>query len=158
LISFAAILILGIVSIRNAVTSESAGLLMSSFGATAALIFGAPQADASQPRAVLFGHTIGALCGLVIRALLVELPDSNAGAFVATALAVSSSIFIMMLFRLLHPPGAATALSAAGGAGGTLGFFFIISPTLVGACILILLAVLLNNCSRSPARKYPRYW
>ena len=41
-------------------------LLIGSFAATAALVYGAPQAPLSQPRNVVGGHIIGAFIGVAV--------------------------------------------------------------------------------------------
>ncbi len=38
--------------------------LIGSFGASAALLFGAPQAPLAQPRSLIFGQLIAAVCGV----------------------------------------------------------------------------------------------
>ena len=80
--------------------------LVSSFGATAVLIYGVPQAEFSQPRNLVGGHLISALIGISVYKFIpldVE---------VLSALAVSLSIVAMHYTCTLHPPGGATALVA----------------------------------------------
>ncbi|CAF4022253.1 unnamed protein product, partial [Rotaria sp. Silwood1] len=42
-------------------------LLIGSFGASAAIIFGAPRSQLAQPRSLIGGHLIGAICGCIVR-------------------------------------------------------------------------------------------
>jgi CBS-domain-containing membrane protein len=128
--------------------------LVGSFGASAVLIYGAPQAEFSQPRNLVGGHIISALIGVsVFRYLPLDVE-------ILGALAVSLSIVAMHFTRTLHPPGGATALIAViGGAEvHTTGYMFVISPIGAGALILLLVALFVNNLSKNPKRHYPRYW
>ncbi|MCP3669075.1 MAG: HPP family protein, partial [Gammaproteobacteria bacterium] len=80
--------------------------LVGSFGASAVLLYGAPQAEFSQPRNLLGGHIMSAIVGVTIYKYL-PLDVALLG-----ALAVSISIVAMHFTRTLHPPGGATALIA----------------------------------------------
>ena len=64
----------------------------------------------------------------------------------------------MLLTKTLHPPAGATALIAVIGGKKVhdLGFFYAFVPAGLGALILLLVALLVNNLSRN--RKYPEYW
>ncbi len=101
--------------------------LVGSFGATAVLIYGAPQAEFSQPRNLLGGNIISAAIGVSIYKY-VPLDIALLG-----ALAVSLSVVVMHLTRTLHPPGGATALMAVIGSAEVhnTGYLFVLSP--VGA-------------------------
>ena len=77
---------------------------------------------------------------------------------VACALAISLAIVAMQLTETLHPPGGATALLAV-----TIqpplpwaNFLFIFIPTLTGACVILAIALIINNI---PAKRtYPCFW
>lgn len=71
---------------------------------------------------------------------------------------MSLAIVAMLATRTLHPPGGATALIAVIGGKNVhdLGFLYAIFPTGVGALILLVVALLVNNFARE--RKYPEYW
>ncbi|UJF23505.1 HPP family protein [Shewanella sp. OMA3-2] len=125
--------------------------LVGSFGASAVLIYGAPQADFSQPRNLLGGHIISAFIGVSLQQYL-SLDIALLG-----SLAVSLSIVAMHFTRTLHPPGGATALIAVMG-GNDHGYYFVLSPIATGALILLIIALVINNLSRNPLRHYPRYW
>jgi CBS-domain-containing membrane protein len=126
--------------------------LVGSFGASAILIFGAPQSLYSQPRNLLLGHILSAFVGVSCSFLL----DGQAA--LAAALAVSLALVLMHLSKSLHPPGGATALIAVIGSDEIhqLSYWFVLSPILSGALILLLVALLVNNLS--PLRRYPDYW
>ncbi len=128
--------------------------LIGSFGASAVLIYGAPAADFSQPRNLVGGHLVSALSGVLSYFLF------PAHVALAGALAVATAIAGMHITRTLHPPGGATALIAVIGGGSIhdLGFGYLFSPVLVGVLIMLAVAVIINNLSSHPARRYPRYW
>ena len=65
----------------------------------------------------------------------------------------------MLSTDTLHPPAGATALIAVlQRASNTKwhGFLFVFLPVTSGNCLLIALAVLINNSH--PRRSYPLYW
>ena len=124
--------------------------LIGSFGASAVLAYGAPQAPFSQPRNLIGGHCISALVGVSVYLLL-----GNQGIF-ACPLAVSLAIVAMQLTGTVHPPGGATALIAVIG-GSTvhaLSYWYVFCPVGLGACIMVAVAMVVNNLSGDKARKY----
>ena len=108
-------------------------LIIGSFGASAVLVFGAPQSPLARPRNVLGGHVISALAGVFFAQLF---PDSVG---LAAGLAVGSAIVLMLVTGTLHPPGGATALIAVTGGPGisALGYLYVLVPCLTGALILL---------------------
>ncbi|WP_345978838.1 HPP family protein [Sulfurimonas sp. HSL3-2] len=128
--------------------------LVGSFGASAVLIYGAPQVEFSQPRNLVGGHVISAIIGVSIYKYL------SLDIAVLGALAVSFSIVAMHFTRTLHPPGGATALIAVIGSAQvhSSGYMFVLSPIATGAVILLVVALFVNNLSSNPKRHYPRYW
>ena len=125
--------------------------LIGSFGASAVLAYGAPQAPFSQPRNIIGGHCISAIVGVSVYLLL-----GDAGIF-ACPLAVSLAIVAMQLTDTVHPPGGATALIAVIG-GSTihdLGYWYVLCPVALGACIMVGVAWVVNNLSGAKSRKYP---
>ena len=128
--------------------------LVGSFGASAVLIYGAPDAPLSQPRNFIGGHFISALTGVIAAILLPEnIP-------LAGALAVAVAVAAMQLTNTVHPPGGATALIAVIGGPSIreLGFGYAFSPVLVGTLIMLIVTLLVNNLSSSENRHYPRNW
>jgi CBS-domain-containing membrane protein len=127
-------------------------LMIGSFGASAVLLYGAPRSPLAQPRNLLGGHVISALVGVICWQLLHDFPS------LAQALAVASAIALMHLTRTLHPPGGATALIATLGSQEIqrLGFWYVLMPATLGPLILLLVALVVNNLSRS--RRYPEAW
>lgn len=128
--------------------------LVGSFGASAVLIYGAPQAEFSQPRNLVGGHILSALIGVSIYKYL------SLDIAILGALAVSLSIVVMHFTRTLHPPGGATALIAVIGSSQvhTTGYMFVLTPIATGVFILLFVALLVNNISSNPKRHYPLYW
>ena len=128
--------------------------LVGSFGASAVLVYGAPLAEYSQPRNIIGGHVLSALVGVAAFQLLGQ------SSILAAPLAVSLAIVAMHFTCTLHPPGGATALIAVIGGEKihSLGFVYAVFPILVGAVVMTIVALLVNNLSTNPKRHYPVYW
>jgi CBS-domain-containing membrane protein len=126
--------------------------LIGSFGASAVILFATPRSPVAQPRNLIGGHLIGAICGCLVRIALDQYEPS-----VSCALAVALSILIMQLTETLHPPGGATALIAVTSQPllPWKHFLFILMPTLTGACCMLLVALIVNNLA--PKRTYPYF-
>lgn len=137
---------LAIGSIALSADLLSASLLLGSFGASCVLVFGFPDLPFSQPRNVLLGHVLSSLVGLLCLHLL------GPGVW-SLAIAAGTAIALMMLTRSVHPPA---------GSNPVIifliqpGWEFLLFPTLSGTLILILVALLYNNATRSGC--YPKYW
>lgn len=152
--SFLGIYIISILNERIHINANDTLFLTASFGASAVLIFAAPQADFSQPRNFLGGHVISALVGITLYKFVhIEIE-------LLSALAVSLAIVVMHITRTLHPPGGATALVAIVGSAQMheLGYLFAFLPILLDSFILFVIALLINNLSNNTKRHYPRYW
>lgn len=121
-------------------------LLVPSFGASAALLYGACHVPMAQPRNVVGGHLISAAAGVLTFYLL-------GGAWWSIAIGVTAAVLFMSLTNTLHPPGGATAFLAVY-SGQDLNFIFL--PIGVGVLILLLIALITNNILDE--RKYPKYW
>ncbi|WP_051275843.1 HPP family protein [Desulfovirgula thermocuniculi] len=121
-------------------------LLVASFGATAAIIYGFPESPFAQPRNVLGGHLISALVGAAAYHFL-------GASWVAVTLGVSLAIVLMFYTRTVHPPGGATALTAILGGQG---FDFVLRPVLAGLVILLSVALAVHRCRGKHC--YPTYW
>jgi CBS-domain-containing membrane protein len=132
--------------------ATSLPLLMASFGASAALVFGAPKSPLAQPRNVILGHAISALIGVTIYKLV------GGNDIAGICLAVPLAIGLMNLTGTFHPPGGATAFMAVAGGEGihSLGYWFVLSPCIAGSILMILIALVVNNI---PSRqRYPLFW
>jgi CBS-domain-containing membrane protein len=132
--------------------SRDMTLLIGSFGASAVLVYGAIKSPLAQPRNLIGGHVLSGLAGVACYQLF------GNTVWLAAAMAVSLAIVVMLATKTLHPPGGATALIAV--IGGTkihnLGFLYAFIPAGMGAVILLVIALFVNNLSKS--RKYPEYW
>lgn len=126
--------------------------LVGSFGASAVLLYATPTSPYAQPRNLIIGHLISAAVGVSCVALLVE------HIALAAAIAVSLSIILMHVMRSIHPPGGATALIAVVGGNDihALGYWYVITPIGLGALLMLVIALLVNNLSVH--RRYPQYW
>jgi len=126
-------------------------LVIGSFGASAVLLFAAPRAPFSQPRNLIGGHLVAAVVGVACYRYLPDL------LYVQEAAAVATAIALMMVTRTIHPPGGATALIAVIGPDAVhgLGWAYVF-PVLVGALVLMLVAIVSNNLLERGS--YPDRW
>ena len=120
--------------------------VVASFGASAVLIYGVPDAPLSQPRNVIFGHSLSAVTG-VATFMMFGLT------WWSPALGTALALVVMLLTKTTHPPGGATALFAVLSKAHPS---YILTPIMSGAVILVIIGLLVNNLS--PNRHYPRYW
>lgn len=120
--------------------------LIASLGASCVLVFGAWNAPFSQPRNIIGGHAISGLIGISFYGFFGNHP------FVVSA-AVALSIFLMMLTKTVHPPGGANPIIIM---LGGYDWHYLFSPIIVGAVVIILYAVVLNNIRQN--RHYPLFW
>ncbi len=127
-------------------------MVIGSFGASAVLIYGAIRSPLAQPRNLVGGHMLSAAVGVAAYQCF------HHEMWLAAALAVSFAIALMHLTKTLHPPGGATALIAVIGGPKihALGFGYVLLPTGLGAVLMMLVALLINNIPKS--RKYPEFW
>lgn len=127
-------------------------MIIGSFGASAVLIYGAIRSPLAQPRNLIGGHMISAAIGVTTYKLL------PAPLWLTSAIAVATSIAIMHATKTLHPPGGATALIAVIGSQKihNLGYLYVLIPAGVGPCIMLAVALLVNNIPKN--RRYPEFW
>ncbi|GAB6097445.1 HPP family protein [Desulfatiferula olefinivorans] len=148
--------VLGILplSVMTRALTDTAGatFIIGSFGASAVLVYGAVRSPLAQPRNLLGGHILSALIGVAAVQLL------PGHLFLAAPLAVATAIAAMHATRTLHPPGGATALIAVIGGPGIhkLGYMYALVPVGLGAAIMLIVALFVNNLSRN--RRYPEFW
>ncbi|MDD3603305.1 MAG: HPP family protein [Sulfurovum sp.] len=135
---------------------EESIFLLGSFGASAVLIYGAPEAPFSQPRNLIGGHMISAFVAVA----LVKCCQNIFSLEILCALGVALAVLAMHLTRTVHPPGGATALIYVMGTDFIQGFGWLypFAPIGVGALIMLLVALLVNNLSSNEKRHYPQYW
>jgi len=127
-------------------------LMIGSFGASAVLIYGAIKSPLAQPRNLVGGHILSGVVGVASYQLL------HSQLWLAAAVAVATAIASMHATKTLHPPGDATALIAVIGGEKihNLGFLYPIVPAGLGAIIMLLVALVVNNIPKT--RRYPEFW
>jgi CBS-domain-containing membrane protein len=127
-------------------------MLVGSFGASVVLIYGAVRSPPAQPRNLIGGHIISAVIGVTCYKLF---PSQL---WLASSLAVATSIAVMHATKTLHPPGGATSLIAVIGGKKIhqLGYLYVLMPAGDGAMIMLAVALLVNNLPST--RKYSEFW
>lgn len=120
--------------------------MLGSFGASCVIVFGLPESPLAQPRNVIVGHGLCTLIGLVALTLF-------GAQWWSMALAVVLAIGAMMLSRTVHPPAASNPLIVM---LAQLGWGFLLMPTLLGALVIVLVALVYNNVPHG--RQHPKYW
>lgn len=127
-------------------------MIIGSFGASAVLIYGAIRSPLAQPRNLMGGHVFSAIIGVAAYNLM------DAHVWLAAPIAVATAIAVMHATKTLHPPGGATALIAVIGGEKihNLGYLYAIIPAGVGALIMLVVALLVNNIPKR--RRYPEFW
>jgi CBS domain-containing membrane protein len=153
LAAFLAILLVGVVS-SHYLHGSGLQIMITSMGASAVLLFAAPNSPLTQPWPLVGGHLISAFVGVTCAWLVPE-------QWLAAALAVSLSVLAMHLTRSLHPPGGAVALLPVLGSDHFLidGYYFLVAPVGLNVLLMLGMALLLNNLlpgHRYPARPFPR--
>ncbi|MGQ9512931.1 HPP family protein [Thermodesulfitimonas sp.] len=85
-------------------------VIIASLGASTFIVFAMPQSVTARPRNVRGGHLVGTLSGC----LCALIPHAaGLSAILVCALAVGTSIFVMVLTGTEHPPASGTALGFA---------------------------------------------
>lgn len=137
---------LAIAAVAYSASLSHASLILGSFGATCVLAFGFPDSPFSQPRNIIAGHFLSSLVGLCFLTLF-------GSEWWSMALAVGTAIAFMQVTRTVHPPAGSNPVIVMLAAPG---WGFLIAPTLIGALILALVAIVFNNLPKD--RAYPKYW
>jgi CBS domain-containing membrane protein len=121
--------------------------LAASMGASTILVIAIHHSPLSQPWAVIGGHLVGALSGLLAAALI-------ANPVLACMLAMALTVLLQMALRCLHAPGGGTALlPILGGAALRAEGFGFVGVVLLNALVLVAVALMVNNLL--PGRRYP---
>ena len=125
---------------------SQAPLVLGSFGASIFVLFILPDTPFAQPRNVIGGHFISTLTGLLF--LYYVGPE-----WWSMALSLATALSLMQLLKVQHPPaGSNPFIVFLIGADWS----FLIMPTLLGAVVLVVVALFYNNLSHQ--RSYPKYW
>jgi CBS-domain-containing membrane protein len=116
------------------------------FATSIALVMGAPDAEPAQPRALIGGHIVATVVGL----LVLKLTGPHAW---AAALAVGLAILAMVVTGTFHPPAGINPLLAV---SNNLGWSFLLVPVLAGALLLTLFAYVWHRWLRR--QPWPLRW
>lgn len=116
------------------------------FATSIVLVLGLPDAEPSQPRALVGGHLVSAAVGVAVA--LIAGPSPWAG-----ALAVGLAMAAMHVTRTFHPPAGIDPLIVV---NESLGWTFLFIPVATGAVLLASFAFLWHN---GPAKRtWPARW
>jgi CBS-domain-containing membrane protein len=105
-------------------------LMFVPFATSIVLVMGSPEIEAAQPRALVGGHLIASVIGLMV--VKVTGPGPWAAAF-----AVGLSMVAMHLTRTFHPPAGIDPLVIV---VNDMPWSFLLAPVAIGACLLAALA------------------
>lgn len=131
-------------------------LLFAPLGATAILVFAVPESVLAQPRHVVFGHLIAFFVSFGFLAVMMQAGlDGQIARIIFTASAISASLFIMYVGKLVHPPAGATAFIVMESHGYSEAAT-LLAPIIAGSLLLIGIAVLVNR--KLAKIQYPKYW
>ncbi len=131
-------------------------LLFAPLGATAILVFGVPESALAQPRHVICGHTIAFLASFGFLAMMTQNGlDSQIMRIVFTASAISASLFIMHVGKVIHPPAGATAFIVMESHSYSEAAALLV-PVIAGSLLITGIAILLNR--KLAKVQYPKYW
>jgi CBS domain-containing membrane protein len=121
--------------------------LIAPFGASAVLVFAAPNSPLAQPWPAVVGNTVSALVAIGVCRLV---PDP----VLRIPLAVGASIVAMALCRATHPPGGAVAMTVAMSIEKleSFGYGFAFLPVATGTILLVLIGIIY---ARLTGRHYP---
>ena len=119
------------IGIMEAFSTRAAIPLMAiPFATSIVLVMGSPDVEAAQPRALVGGHIVATIVGLIV--VKVAGPEPW-----AAAVAVGLSIMAMHLTRTFHPPAGIDPLLVV---VNNMSWSFLLVPVAVGAILLALFA------------------
>jgi CBS-domain-containing membrane protein len=126
-------------------------LMMIPFATSIVLVMGSPDAEPAQPRALVGGHLVSTLVGLIVLQL------TGPGPWVA-ALAVGLAMIAMHLTRTFHPPAGIDPLVVV---VNGIPWTFLLAPVGVGALMLAAFAFAWHNLARrstASGASWPARW
>src|SRR6266480_146351 len=121
-------------------------LVMVPFATSIVLVIGSPEAKPAQPRALIGGHIVAALVGLI----MLQLTGPQAW---AAAAAVGLAILAMYVTGTFHPPAGINPLLVV---SNSLPWSFLFAPVLAGAVLLTAFAYVWHRWIRR--RPWPQRW
>ena len=116
------------------------------FATSIVLVMGSPGAEPAQPRALVGGHVLSTLLGLVVVKAI------GPGPWIA-ALAVGLAIAAMHFTRTFHPPAGIDPLIVV---VNNLPWTFLVAPVAIGACLLAAFAFIWHKVVQRDA--WPTRW
>jgi CBS-domain-containing membrane protein len=116
------------------------------FATSIVLVIGSPDAEAAQPRALIGGHLVSTLVGL----LLLKLTGPNAW---AAAAGVGLAVLAMYLTGTFHPPAGINPLLVI---SNNLPWPFMFAPVFLGALMLTGFALLWHR--QGKRQGWPQRW
>jgi CBS-domain-containing membrane protein len=116
------------------------------FATSIVLVIGSPEVEAAQPRALIGGHLVATLVGLVV--LQVTGPHGW-----AAAAAVGLAVLAMYVTGTFHPPAGINPLLVI---SNNLSWSFLLAPVLAGAVLLTAFAYVWHRWIRR--RPWPQRW
>lgn len=124
-------------------------LMMIPFATSIVLVMGSPDAGPAQPRALVGGHVVSTLVGLVV--LQVAGPGPWAAAF-----AVGIAMVVMHLTDTFHPPAGIDPLVVVVNA---MPWTFLLAPVAAGALLLAAFAFVWHNLAGAQGgTRWPVRW
>lgn len=116
------------------------------FATSIVLVIGSPDAVPAQPRALIGGHLVATLVGLMVVHAVGPQPW-------AAALAVGLAVLAMFLISTFHPPAGINPLLVV---SANLPWTFILAPVLAGALLLTAFAFVWHRWVRR--EPWPERW
>lgn len=137
--SFSAILIMTLLTQKLSI-GVAYPIIVASMGASAVILFIMPHSPFAQPWPFFGGQLISAVIGVACAQWIADTA-------IASACAVGSSVFAMLLLRCLHPPGAATAIAPvlSDDLISSLGYGYVLMPVGLNVAILLIMAIVINR-------------
>lgn len=126
------------------------------------LIYGLPEAPLAQPRAVVGGHFISAVVGLIVLEIFRSSGHENTTqdgisdslSWLAASLATSIAIVGMLASKTTHPPAGATALLPILEPTIYRLRWYLLPVVLLSSTLMVLVGLITNNAQR----RYPTFW
>ncbi len=116
------------------------------FATSIVLVMGSPEVEAAQPRALVGGHVVATIVGLIVA----HIAGPQAW---AAATAVGLAIVAMHLTRTFHPPAGIDPLLVV---MNSMPWSFLLVPVALGAVVLALFAFVWHLLVRRYA--WPKRW
>ncbi len=121
-------------------------LMFVPFATSIVVVMGSPDAEPAQPRALIGGHIVATLIGLLVAQIAGPTPW-------AAAAAVGLSMMAMRLTRTFHPPAGIDPLVVV---VNGMGWSFLLAPVAIGALLLAGFAFAWHNLIRRGS--WPDRW